>query len=106
MMFLSQSQWEELSALVKEAQEAGTDYSQPSRRPTMLYEIAVVLKPTKEEAAKGELGTILVPIHGILAPDTTSARQQAVIEASRAKEMTPDEINRLDVSAVPFGGKD
>lgn len=64
-----------------------------------LYEYAVILYPTEDEAKAGKVGEIIVPKNSVLA----LTQQAAVVAASRAiPEKYLDKLDRVEVAVRPF----
>jgi hypothetical protein len=76
------------------------------RRTPMLYEVAVLLKPTGDQKNAGEPEQILLPVTQILAKGDEEARMRAVLEARATAQESPalidTALDRVQVLVRPF----
>lgn len=66
----------------------------------MLYEVAIIVQPTKQEAEAGGVEKLIMPPTAVIAKDERSA---GVIAVSQATEQLPAELlARAEVLVRPF----
>lgn len=65
----------------------------------MLFEVALIQKPTKKEAEDGKSETLILPPTAVIANDDKSAAVQAV---AQNKDKISDDLSRVEVLVRPF----
>lgn len=65
----------------------------------MLFEVALIQKPTKKEAEEGQSEKLVLPPTAVIANDYKSAGVQAVMNN---KDKLPSDLSRVEVLVRPF----
>lgn len=65
----------------------------------MLYEVALIEKPTKKEIEEGKVEKLILPPTPVIASDDKSAGVQAVMQN---KEKLTGDLSRVEVLVRPF----
>lgn len=65
----------------------------------MLYEVALIEKPTKKGIEEGECEKLILPPTAVIASDDKSAGVQAVMQN---KDKITGDLNRVEVLVRPF----
>jgi hypothetical protein len=65
----------------------------------MLYEVALIEKPTKKEMEEGKTEKLILPPTPVIANDDKSAGVQAVMQN---KEKLTGDLSRVEVLVRPF----
>lgn len=65
----------------------------------MLYEVALIERPTKKEQEEGKAERLILPPVPVIAPDDRSAGVQAVLAQ---REKIVGDLSRVEVLVRPF----
>lgn len=65
----------------------------------MLYEVALIERPTKKEVEEGKAERLILPPVPVIAPDDRSAGVQAVLAH---REKIVGDLSRVEVLVRPF----
>ena len=70
----------------------------------MLFQVAILELPTKEDAEAGKLEKLVLDPTCVVASDWTSAA--VIVAMDHAQKLTGIDRSRMKVEVVPFGGAD